>query len=161
LQEPERPHTTVQQAIAQYAGSIIRLAFSYVKNMADAEDIAQDVFVAYWRAQPAFESREHEKAWLFRVAINKSKNAVKAGWFKSRNMLPKSLSYLPKEQSDVLLAVLALPKKYRLPIHLHYYEGYSIAEIAELLSSKPATVGTRLSRGRSLLKTKLGGFENE
>ncbi len=160
MQETETLRT-VQEAIALYAGSIIRLAFSYVKNLADAEDIAQDVFVAYWQAQPAFESREHERAWFFRVAINKSKNAVKAGWFKSRYHLPESLAYLPKEQSEILAAVLALPQKYRLPIHLHYYEGYSIAEIARLLGSKPATVGTRLSRGRSLLKSKLGGFEDD
>lgn len=150
----------IQNAVQRCSGSIIRLAFTYVKSMADAEDIAQDVFLAYLKTAPTFESPEHEKAWLLRVTANKSKNYLKAGWFNNRESLPEDLSYLPEEENEVLAAVMELEEKYRLPIHLHYYEGYSIQEIATALSAKPATVGTWLARGRELLRGKLGGSQD-
>jgi RNA polymerase sigma-70 factor (ECF subfamily) len=151
----------VRRALDLYSQSLIKIAFTYLKNIADAEEVTQEVFVAYLQKRPVFESSEHEKAWLIRTTINKSKNMLKTGWFKSRNPVPEDLSYLPKEESEVLQAVLALDKKYRIPIHLHYYEGYSIQEIAVIMQAKPATVGTWLARGRLLLKEKIGGLENE
>jgi len=152
---------SVRRALDRYSHSLIKIAFAYLKNMADAEEVAQDVFLAYLQKRPRFESGEHEKAWLIRTTINKSKNRLKAGWFRSRNPVPENLSYLPKEENEVLQAVLSLDKKYRIPIHLHYYEGYSIQEIAGILQAKPATVGTWLARGRLLLKEKMGGMEDE
>jgi RNA polymerase sigma-70 factor (ECF subfamily) len=151
----------VRRALDLYSQSLIKIAFTYLKNIADAEEVTQEVFVAYLQKRPVFESSEHEKAWLIRTTINKSKNMLKTGWFKSRNPVPEDLSYLPKEESEVLQAVLALDKKYRIPIHLHYYEGYSIQEIAVIMQAKPATVGTWLARGRLLLKEKIGGLDNE
>ncbi|RIX60155.1 sigma-70 family RNA polymerase sigma factor [Paenibacillus nanensis] len=148
---------SVQQAVIRYSDSLIRIAFTYVKNIADAEEVAQEVFLAYLRQAPVFASSEHEKAWLIRTAINKSKNAVKSGWFRSRHPIPEDLAYMPEEEQELLHAVFALDKKYRLPIHLHYYEGYSLEEIAEILQTKPATVGTWLARGRKRLKEALGG----
>ncbi|WP_369688964.1 RNA polymerase sigma factor [Bacillus sp. FJAT-26390] len=152
---------SVRQALDLYSQSMIKIAFAYLKNIADAEEVAQEVFLTYLQKRPVFNSSEHEKAWLIRTTINKSKNMLKTGWFKSRNPVPEDLSYLPKEESEVLQAVLALDKKYRIPIHLHYYEGYSIQEIADILQSKPATVGTWLARGRLILKEKIGGLEDE
>lgn len=152
---------SVLKALDRYSQSLIKIAFAYLKNMADAEEVAQDVFLAYLQKRPVFENNEHEKAWLIRTTINKSKNMLKAGWFRSRNPVPENLSYLPQEENEVLQAVLALDKKYRIPIHLHYYEGYSIQEIADILQAKPATVGTWLARGRLLLKEKIGGAEDE
>lgn len=151
----------VQNAVLKYSNNIIRIAFDYVKNTADAEDISQEVFLTYLQKLPDFESYQHEKAWLIRVAINKSKNYLKTGWFKSRNPLPEDLSYLSKAEGEVLNSVLELKEKYRIPIHLFYYEGYSIQQIADILHSKPATVGTWIARGRNILKNKIGGFENE
>ncbi|QHT59378.1 sigma-70 family RNA polymerase sigma factor [Paenibacillus lycopersici] len=152
---------SVRKALELYAQSLIKIAFAYLKNTADAEEVAQDVFLAYLQKRPVFANREHEKAWLIRTTINKSKNMLKTGWFRSRNPVPEDLSYLPKEESDVLQAVLALDKKYRIPIHLHYYEGYSIQEIAAILQAKPATVGTWLARGRMILKEQMGGQGDE
>ncbi len=151
----------VEKAVVRYSDSLRRLAFTYVKSVHDAEDIVQDVFLAYLREAPSFESEAHEKAWLYKVTANKSRNARKAGWFRNRCELPEELGYLPEEQSGVLEAVLSLHEKYRLPLHLFYFDGYSIEEIARLLNAKPATIGTRLARGRSLLKKQLGGFDNE
>jgi len=151
----------VRQAVIKYSDNLRRLAFTYVKSVHSAEDIVQDVFLTYLQKAPEFENAEHEKAWLLRVTINKSRNALKAGWFRSRYELAKETAYLPPEQSEVLEAVLSLEEKYRLPIHLYYYEGYSIEEIAKLLDTNPATVGTRLARARGLLKKSLGGFDDE
>ncbi|AZN38783.1 RNA polymerase sigma factor [Paenibacillus albus] len=152
---------SVRRALDEHSQSLIKVAFAYLKNTADAEEVAQDVFLTYLQKRPVFQNREHEKAWLIRTTINKSKNMLKTGWFRSRNPVPEDLSYLPKEESEVLQTVLALDKKYRIPIHLHYYEGYSIQEIAVILQAKPATVGTWLARGRQLLKEKIGGLDDE
>lgn len=155
------PDQELHRVINKYSRHMIRIAFTYVKNIADAQDITQEVFLAYYMKKPKFVSEEHEKAWLIRVVINKSKNYVRARWFRERNPLPEDLSYLPKDEDMVLREVLSLDEKYRLPIHLHYYEGYSVQEIAKLLHTKPATIGTRLARGRQLLKKQLGGMDYE
>ncbi|WMJ85348.1 sigma-70 family RNA polymerase sigma factor [Anaerocolumna sp. MB42-C2] len=152
----------IQYVLEKYSKMLIKLAFSYVKNMADAEDITQDVFVSLMKRGISFDNEEHEKAWLIRVTINNCKNHLKSSWNKLKVPLEEDISYIPKEDSDVLVMVLDLPSKYRTVIHLHYYENYSINEIAGILRKKPATIGTWLARGRNLLKSKLvGGFEYE
>ncbi len=148
----------LQLALNKYSKSIIKLVYTYVKNLQEAEDITQEVFLTYFEKSPVFESEEHEKAYLMRVAINKSKNYLKSGFFRRRIPLIEDLSYMPKEDSQVLEAVLSLDEKYRLPIHLFYYEGYSIKEISDILKEKPSTIATRLDRGRDILKKALGGL---
>lgn len=157
MQQSSEMTMDVERVVVVYSLFLRKIAFTYVKSVHDAEDVVQDVFVAYIRQQPRFESQDHERSWLIRVTMNKSKDFVKSGWFKNRFEIPENLTYLQKEQTKVLEAVLGLEDKYRLPIHLHYYEGYSINEIAILLSIKPATIGTRLARGRKQIKKILGG----
>lgn len=147
---------TVKKAVKEYSQTVLKIAFSYTKNTFDAEDIAQDVFFALLKENKVFLSEEHLKAWLVRVTINKCKNHMKSRWVSKRNEMPEDLSYLPKEYSDILHAVFLLDEKYRIPIHLFYYEGYSIREIAEILRVPSATIGTRLRRGREQLKNMLG-----
>lgn len=151
----------IQRAVHTHMQSIVRVAYTYVRSIQDAEDIAQDTFVRYLKSNQTFESEEHEKAWLLRVCINLSKNFLKSGWQKSRNPLPEDLTVLPPEENTMLAAVLALDEKYRIPIHLYYYEGYAIAGIARLLNLPSATIGTRLARARSQLKKQLGGTFDE
>jgi RNA polymerase sigma-70 factor (ECF subfamily) len=152
----------IQQVLEKYSTMLIKLAFTYLKNIADAEDVTQDVFVSLMRRETGFNSDDHEKAWLLRVTINKCKNQLKSAQHRLNVPLEDEISYLPEEQSEVLHIVTDLPEKYRTVIHLYYYEEYSINEIAKLLAKRPATVGTWLARGRSLLKNKLvGGFEYE
>ncbi|RXZ82646.1 sigma-70 family RNA polymerase sigma factor [Paenibacillaceae bacterium] len=150
---------SLKLAVVNYSDSLLKVAFTYLKSVAEAEEVVQDVFLTYLKKSPVFENSEHEKAWLIRTTINRSKNVLKAGWFRSRNPIPEHLTYLPAEEQTLLQAVMALNSKYRLPIHLHYYEGYSIDEIATILHAKPATVGTWLARGRQHLKEAIGGFE--
>lgn len=150
-----------REVVAKHSKSLVRLAFTYVKNEQDAEDVVQEVFLSWLRAAKAFSGEEHEKAWLIRATINRCKNLLKSRWFRGRRPLTDDLSCLVREESALLSAVLELDEKYRLPIHLHYYEGYEIREIAEMLGESPATIGTRLARGRERLKTKIGGMPDD
>lgn len=144
----------LELAIKEYAHRVQSLAFVYLKNRFDAEDVAQEVFITYFRKAPKFDSRQKEKAWLMKVTVNRCKSLLRA---KYRQELPltEDISYLPAEESTLMQAVLALEEKYRLPIHLHYYEGYSLEEIAKVLHVRPGTVGSWLSRGREKLKLAL------
>ncbi len=158
---PSELNGRIQRAVAAHLRSLVRVAYTYVQNIQDAEDLAQDTFLSYLKSGPSFQSDEHEKAWLLRVCINKSRNLLKSGWRKSLSPLPEDLATLPPEESAVLSAVLSLEEKYRTPVHLYYYEGYSIADIAHVLHLPSATVGTRLARARGQLKTQLGGAFDE
>ncbi len=149
----------VRQSVALHHRSMLRLAYAYLRTTPDAEDCVQEVFLSYFRAAPMFRDPEHEKAWLLRATINRCKNQLKSAWNTRRAPMPETLEAVD-EQSELLHEVLALDEMYRLPIHLHYYEGYSIKEIAALLSEKPATIGTRLARGREQLKAAMGGIEH-
>lgn len=158
----------IERVLAEYSDSIIKLCYTYTKNVHDAEDIAQETFIALIQHGGGFESDEHEKAWLLRTAVNKCKNHFKSGWIK--NTVPiedietteePSESFEPDEGSELLEAVKRLPEKYRLPIHLFYYEGYSINDIAGIIGKKPATVGTLLARARERLKEILKGGDPE
>ena len=148
----------IEKAVKTYSKSMLNAAYSLLGSVVDAEDAVQDAFVKYIQKAPYFKDADHEKAWLLRVTINISKNMLKA---KGRRNLPIQED-IPYEQNnnEVLQCVMSLEEKYRTIIHLYYYEDYSIKEIASILSLPRATVGTRLSRGRSILKTMLkGDFE--
>lgn len=136
---------------------VLNIAYTYTKNSHDAEDIAQDVFLSLYRNMWKIGSDEYMKAWLIRVTINKSKNHMKTAWIRKRSEMPNVQQDLPtNETGDLLNAVLSLDVKYKIPIYLMYYEGYSIKEISEIVKIKPATIGTRLKRGREILKNLLG-----
>ncbi len=156
----------IRYVLDTYSQTLIKLSYTYVRNVCDAEDIAQDVFVALLKRGKPFESAEHEKAWLLRTVINKSKNHLRSGWIKRTVSLndnaDSETDNTADEKTQVMEAVLSLPEKYRTVIHLFYYNGYSINEIAEIVGKKPATVGTLLARGRSLLKNlMIGGFDED
>ena len=156
-----RAFDDIEAIYNRQVSTVYRVCYSYLGNRADAEDATQNVFLRLLRSGASFESGEHEKAWLLRVCINKSKNLLKSGWYKSRNPLPEQLPALPPQEDAALSAVMALEEKYRLPIHLYYYEGYAIKDIARALSLPAATVGTRLARAKAQLKQQLGGAFDE
>lgn len=144
------------QAVAlldQYGEHILRLAYSYLHNQSDAEDILQDTLIQYLRTSPTLESPAHEKAWLLRVAGNLSKNLLRAQGYRQADQLEETLVAQEREDlSYVWEAVKALPVPYREAIHLFYYEGYSTAQIAQILDQKESTVRSRLKRGREKLR---------
>lgn len=145
----------LSECIRKYHGTVYRAAYSYLGNHADAEDIVQDTFVKLLSHGGGFESDEHMKAWLIRVAVNLSKNLLKSCRYTRQTELDDSIPCESGEEHSLLQAVMALPPKYRTAIYLHYYEGYSAREIAAITGSTVSAVTTRLARGRERLKKTL------
>lgn len=148
----------VETLVDTYRNNLYAAAFSVCKNAQDAEDAVQDTFIQYWSQKKDFESEQHVRAWLLRVAINRAKN--KNVSFFRRNTRPledymETLAFESEEASDLFEAVMNLPEKYRIVIHLYYYEDYSVKEIAEILEVTPNNVKVRLSRGRQFLRSTL------
>ena len=140
-----------------YADPILRLSYTYLKNTHDAQDICQTVFVKLLAEPREFESPEHERAYILRMAANACKDLLKSHWHKTTVTLDAAAAVpAPQPEAGSLLeAVGRLPPPYRVVIYLYYYEGYSAKEIARLLGANPATISTRLRRGRAQLKTLL------
>ena len=141
----------------RYIDTVYRVAFNYIKSAADADDVTQNVFLKLLREKKDFESDAHVKNWLIRVTLNECKNLVKSRWWRhaSYEDYAASLSFDNAAQSELFYSVMALPKRYRVPIYLYYYEEYSTQEIAEILEISKNTVCTQLKRGRELLKANL------
>ncbi|WP_305117534.1 RNA polymerase sigma factor [Acutalibacter muris] len=150
--------TEAERIVSTYADTLLRLCFTYLGSVQDAEDIVQTVYLKLLVSGPEFQSPEHEKAWLIRTAVNACKDELRA--FRRRavplEVIPeKTAPEIPA--SPVLDSVMALPEKYRGVIYLFYYEGYSIREIAGLLGRSETAVAAQLSRGRGKLRKMLGG----
>ncbi|MDO4315138.1 MAG: sigma-70 family RNA polymerase sigma factor [Oscillospiraceae bacterium] len=146
-----------------YADAILRLSYTYLKNTHDAQDVCQTVFVKLLTEPREFESPEHERAYVLRMAANACKDLLKSPWRKRTCGLEACAEIPAPESGDgaVLAAVNRLPAHYRAVIYLFYYEGYQAAEIGRILGVPTATVHTRLARGRARLKDILGGYGYE
>jgi RNA polymerase sigma-70 factor (ECF subfamily) len=147
-----------------YRQNVYAAAFSVCKNAADAEDILQETFLQYHQTNKQFDSEQHIRAWLLRVAHNRAKDVYRKR--KRRNETPledymETLTFPSPESGALFSAVMALPEHYRSVIHLFYYEDYTIDEIAKLLHLTQSNVKVRLSRGRKLLKESLGEDWND
>ena len=146
-----RTNAEIERVVNEYATMLLRVAYSQLNNLAEAEDTVQEVLLKYMEKAPIFQSEEHEKAWLLRVTVNHCKNHLASAWFRKRADLDEGIPALDNAELEVVSAVAALPAKYRAVVHLYYFEGYSTKEIAEILHSRPNTVSSRLSRARALL----------
>lgn len=142
-----------EKALDQYGNAILRLAYSYLHNMSDAEDILQDTLLKYMQSAPAFENAQHEKAWLLCVTSNLSKNKLSYNKVRETDELLETLTAEEREDlSFVWNAVKKLPDKYREAVHLYYEEGYSTREISRILNRRESTIRSDLKRGRERLK---------
>jgi RNA polymerase sigma-70 factor (ECF subfamily) len=149
----EAVNQQAERILTDYGNSILRLAYSYLHNMSDAEEILQDTLIQFLKTAPVFENTSHEKAWLLRVAGNLSKNRIEYNTIRRTDELNETLIAEKRDDlSFVWEAVKALPLKYREVIHLFYHEGYSTAQIAGILKKNEATVRSNLHRGRVRLK---------
>src|SRR5665647_313281 len=145
-----------ERLLKEYGNSILRLAYSYLHNMSDAEDALQDVLIQFIKTTPKFENVEHEKAWLMRVSINISKNKITYNKIRKTDELKENLA--AEEREDLAMvwdAVKNLDVKYSEVIHLYYYQGYSTFQVAELLSKNESTIRSLLKRARMKLKAVL------
>ena len=159
--ERERAESVNAQAerlLDKYGNAVLRMAYGYLHNMTDAEDIVQETMIRFLNAAPAFESPAHEKAWLLRVAANLSKNRIAYNKIRQSDELNEEITAEEAEDlSFVWEAVKSLPVKYREVIHLFYHEGYQTAQIAKVLGRNESTVRSDLRRGREKLKEVLKG----
>lgn len=155
----------MQELYEKYQDNLYIIAFNVCKNAEDAKDVVQDTFIQYYSVKKEFESEQHIRAWLIRVAINKAKNMNHTFW--RRNKVPledymETLVFQTPESEELFETVMNLPEKYRIVIHLFYYEDYSVREIAGILKLSESNVKVRLSRGRMLLREQLQeGWEND
>ncbi len=141
-------------AVEQYLDMVYRIALNWFRRSADAEDAAQTVMLRLWQSGLAFADEEHLRRWLVRVTLNVCRDISKSPWHRrtvSLEACPEPVFSTP-ERGELYRAVMDLPVKYRMPLYLYYYEGYSVAEVGELLGLKVSTVQTRLARGRAKLK---------
>ena len=147
-----------ETAVERDADPVFRLAYSYLKNRADAEDVMQETLLKLYGAEEHFESPEHERYWVIRVAANECKKLLRSPWRRrteSMEAVPETAVFDAPVQSELFQQVMTLPPKYRAAIYLHYYEGYAVREIAALMQANPSTVQTWLMRARGQLKTNL------
>lgn len=149
---------SVQELVEKYQNNLFAIAFNICKNKEDAEDVVQDTFIQYHTIKKNFESEQHIRAWLIRVTINKAKNMNHTFWRKNKMSIEdymETLVFETSESETLFETVMKLPEKYRIVIHLFYYEDYSVREIANVLRISESNVKVRLSRGRSILKEQL------
>lgn len=148
-----------EQVVREYADMLLHLAIAKTRNREYAQEVVQDTFLRLLEKTRDFNSDEHLKAWLIRVTINNCKKLWGTAWFQKTVALEPEMygTTVMEEKSEVYYAMLELPEKYRVVLHLYYYEEMPIKEIAKVLDLNPATVETRVHRARGLLKKKLKG----
>lgn len=161
-----RTDKEIAEIYERHSKTIYRVCYGFMKNTADTEDAVQDTFIRLIRKGPAFESEEHEKAWLIRTAANICKNSLKYWWRRHENIedfynLESPETADKTEAYDVLSAVMELPDKYKTVVYLYYYEGYSSVQIAEILEKPQSTVRNYLREARAKLKERLGDYFDE
>lgn len=157
---PPRPGVSpqaAQAAVETHGDRLFRLCLVLLGNAADAEDAVQETLLKYLQKAPVFESPEHEKAWLLRVAANHCRDVHRR---RARHpQTPFEELDLPApaaESRELLDALLALPEKFRAVLVLHYVEGYRVEEVAKIVGRTPSAVKMRLQKGRRLLAQQYG-----
>ena len=154
---------SVEEAFRRYGDRVFSTAFSICRNQEDADDTVQDTFLKYYTQNADYIDETHLKAWLLRVAINRARDITGAFWRRNRvswEDYMDELDFAEPEDRSLFEAVMRLPEKYRIVIHLFYYEEYSIEEISATLHRSCGTVKSQLSRGRNLLKPMLTEAQN-
>lgn len=142
----------VHEIVQTYSDTLIRIAVQQTKNMSEAEDIVQEVYMTLMRQKKPFDNEGHLKAWLIKVTFNKCKDYFKSSRIKKTVPITEEMTFIAKEEQIVLPEIFELDPKDRAIVYLHYYEGYTTAEIANLLDINVNTVGSRLRRLRMKLK---------
>ena len=145
--------TLFTQYAAKFQPAVFRLAYSYVKNRTDAEDITQEVFLKLYNSSESFSADENAKAWLICVTANTAKNHLASAWVKRKITLTEDILLKNEKDYELLDVLNSLNANYRTVIYLYYYEGYSVAEIAAMLKISESNVKARLKRGRDKLKS--------
>lgn len=149
---------TLTALFRRYSDDVFRLAYSYLGNRPDAEDVCQTVFLKLAESDTLLLPGK-EKSWLLTCAANASKNLTTSYWRKNVGELDPTISFSDPRDRELHDVLMTLPPKYRIVIHLYYFEGYDQQEIAKILHITRTNVQTRMSRARNLLKKELSDYE--
>lgn len=159
-----RSEQEADRAIELYSDTVRKICMLHLKSYADTEDIFQTVFLKYVLYSGSFENEEHEKAWIIRVTMNACKDYLKS-FFRNHTVpleeAAETAGEMTEDHSEVLEAVLSLPKKYKDVVYLFYYEDYTAVEISGILGKNVNTVYTLLARAKVMLREMLGGDDFE
>lgn len=163
-----RAKDSFEEVLNTYKDMVYRLAFSRLKNSFDANDIMQEVFLKYIKADMTYNDEEHRKAWLIKITINATKTLISSAWFR-RHISDEEIERTEgaedetirtlEDRSVVYSAVMELPIKYRTVVHLFYYEDLTVAKISNITGEKETTIKSQLHRAREMLKEKLKGVD--
>ncbi len=145
-------NTIFTEYVTKFQHTVYRVAYSYVKNSADSEDITQEVFLKLYRSSEKFAGDDNVKAWLVTVTANAAKSHLRSSWIKRKTELTDDIKLESQKDYALLEALNKLNAGYRTVIYLHYYEGYSVNEISSMLGISESNVKARLKRGRDKLK---------
>jgi len=156
----DSPSPTFEEVYERRFDMLYRVCFSYMKSKADAEDAVSQVFEKLLKNGLSFKSAEHEKAWLLRTAINQCKDLLKnlRRTFENIDNYENLEAKNAIPDNELLMTVLGLPERYKDVIYLYYYEGYSTAEVADILQKPQSTIRSHMREARILLK---GVLEDE
>ena len=143
-----------REIIERYAPMVYRIALNRTLNTADAEDVMQETLLKLYLARKPFQSPEHERHWVVRVAVNECKKLLRSPWRRRTGPLEEAGEpvFDTPQQSELYQHVMGLPPKYRAAVYLYYYEGCSVQETAAAMGANPSTVQTWLMRARGKLK---------
>ena len=157
-----RAGRSFQELYRRQFGTVYRVAYTYMKNPHDSEDAAQETFLRLMQRRELFKNESHEKAWLIVTVSNVCKDLLRKKYrFDADLDTCSGIAAAPHEADALLEAVLALPDRYKTPVYMYYYEGYSVKETAKLLRQSPETVKTWLRRARKMLREQLGEDFND
>ncbi len=163
-----RTNKEIVECYEKYADTVYRVAYLYMKNMQDAEDMMQSVFEKYIDSDTGFTDENHLKAWLITVTKNICKNSLNSVWKSRRDDWEQVLADYTLTHTDTyhiegitFKEIKKLKKHYQVTLYLFYYEGYSIKDIASIMEKPESTIQTWLSAARKQLKKSLGGMINE
>lgn len=158
---PLRAGGGIEEIIDRYQNTVYGLALARTGSRADADDVFQEVFLAYYQSGKSFRDEEHRKAWLLRTTINQARRVTSSSWRQRTVPLPEQenapVQFREPEENRVWEALQDLTEDYRLPIYLFYFQELSTQEIAQALAIRPGAVRMRLTRGREQLREKLKG----
>jgi len=145
---------TFEQLAVQHRDMIYRIALNQLRSIPDAEDAMQEVLLKLYQHKGSFDSPDHAKHWLIRVTLNCCRSLWRSPWKKNVPLeeLSRTIGFTEQKDSDLFLAVMALPEAHRTVLYLFYYEDLSVKDIAQLMGLSVSTVTTRLHRARKHLK---------
>lgn len=151
-----RTQKEILDSYEKYYEMVWRVCLMQFGNSHDAYDATQETFIRLMNCSKSFRSEEHEKAWLIRVAINYCKDVMKSSHRKREVALetdqPPESGMVPDVYASVYEAMMELPKEYRVILYLHFYEGYTLKEIAGMMKMNSSTLRSRFAKAKELMR---------